>query len=438
MTRALVRRRARRPGRAGTAHGGGDAAAAVHRAVVSDRGGARAARVGLAGQARAAAHAASDSPCCPNWTMPIDWLAARAADAPVNFLHLLRLVEAERAWATGRLPGRGGRLRRGAARRRRTTTPLAPGPDPRTRGPVLSRPRHRHASATQLLAQARQEYLTWGATAKVDQLDWAYPTILPTAPTPARTGRAHTRRRRTAPVEHHDRHDRPARHPRRLASPQLRDQHRRPAHPGGEVLCAMTGATGVHLLLWNDDEHGWLLPTPGGPTAPAGRRRRAASRRLVPLSVVRYVERTREPLVVSDATHDDRFARDPYFDRRRPLLAAGRADPQPRHAFAHCCCWRTGSSAARSPPTASTASCSSPDSSPSSSTTRSSTPRWSARSPNAPSSSTIANQRLEQLLQHHRPAHRPGQPAPVGGRARRRMAPRQALGPAPRHSHDRH
>ena len=29
------------------------------------------------------------------------WLAARAADAPDNFLHLLRLVEAERAWAVG-------------------------------------------------------------------------------------------------------------------------------------------------------------------------------------------------------------------------------------------------------------------------------------------------------------------------------------------------
>ena len=29
------------------------------------------------------------------------WLAARAADAPDNFLHLLRLVEAERAWAAG-------------------------------------------------------------------------------------------------------------------------------------------------------------------------------------------------------------------------------------------------------------------------------------------------------------------------------------------------
>jgi len=31
------------------------------------------------------------------------------------------------------------------------------------------------------------------------------------------------------------------------------------------------------------------------------------------MSVLRYLERTREPLVVPDATSDDRFARDPYF-----------------------------------------------------------------------------------------------------------------------------
>ena len=30
-----------------------------------------------------------------------------------------------------------------------------------------------------LLAQARQDYLAWGATAKVAQLDWAYPALRP-------------------------------------------------------------------------------------------------------------------------------------------------------------------------------------------------------------------------------------------------------------------
>jgi signal transduction histidine kinase len=79
------------------------------------------------------------------------------------------------------------------------------------------------------------------------------------------------------------------------------------------VLGAMTGATGVHLLLWSDDHQDWLLPPgPGGdgravPVSGTGHER------AVPLSVLRYVQRTGEPLVVADATRDDRFARDPYF-----------------------------------------------------------------------------------------------------------------------------
>ena len=54
----------------------------------------------LAGQARA-----TDSDECAGLLAELDqvtqWLAARAADAPDNFLHLLRLFEAERAWADG-------------------------------------------------------------------------------------------------------------------------------------------------------------------------------------------------------------------------------------------------------------------------------------------------------------------------------------------------
>src|ERR1700729_2373127 len=79
-----------------------------------------------------------------------------------------------------------------------------------------------------------------------------------------------------------------------------------------EVLGAMTGATGVHLLLWDEDRHGWLRPPPGagGGTVPVSR---TGQETAVPTSVLRYVQRTREPLVVADAVHDDRFARDPYF-----------------------------------------------------------------------------------------------------------------------------
>ena len=89
----------------------------------------------------------------------------------------------------------------------------------------------------------------------------------------------------------------------------------------------MTGATGVHLLLWSDDRQDWLLPAPGGDTVPVSG---TGHERAVPMSVLRYAQRTGEPLVVDDATRDDRFARDPYFTDAGLLLAAGRTRPQPR------------------------------------------------------------------------------------------------------------
>jgi signal transduction histidine kinase len=83
-----------------------------------------------------------------------------------------------------------------------------------------------------------------------------------------------------------------------------------------EVLSAMTGATGVRLPLWDEDRQNWLWPSPGGGSLPAhgtGPAGEAGQEDAAPMSVLRYVQRTGEPLVVADATGDDRFARDPYF-----------------------------------------------------------------------------------------------------------------------------
>jgi predicted ATPase/signal transduction histidine kinase len=236
------------------------------------------------------------------------WLAARAADAPDNFLHLLRLLEAERAWAAGDF--RAAALAFDAARHEAADR---------------QRPWHRaliaeHAArfylarslehaGHDLLAQARHEYLAWGATAKVEQLDWAYPVL-----------RTHSDATATAGGQSGDRLQRRAAVTTGTvdllgilaASQALSSEtsigrlHARVV----QVLSAMTGATAVHLLLWDEDRQDWQLPASGGGTGPVGGTGQEGA---VPMSVLRYVQRTREPLVLADAVHDDRFARDPYL-----------------------------------------------------------------------------------------------------------------------------
>ena len=269
----------------------------------------------LAGQARAAA-ADERATVLVELDATIDWLAARAADAPVNFLHLLRLVEAERAWAVGDFQAAAHAFdsaQREAFLRQR----------PWHRALILERAAKFYLAhgiervGNGLLGEARREYLDWGATAKVRQLDWAYPTL-----------QAPPNDRSEPETDHPD-----GRNARRstilpatidllgiLAASQALSSEK--SIEGlearvGTVLSAMTGATDVHLLLWSGDEHGWILAAPeagGSGTAPLGG---AGRQQILPLSVVRYAERTSELLIVDDATRDDRFARDPYFVDRQ-------------------------------------------------------------------------------------------------------------------------
>jgi signal transduction histidine kinase len=212
------------------------------------------------------------------------WLAARAADAPDNFLHMLRLVEAERAWAVGDFRAAvlafDAALREAAAHRR-----------PWHRALITERAARFHFAhggeyaGYELLAQAREAYAVWGADAKVAQLDWAYPTLRPSGGVPAEARRSPVT---TGTLD--------------LlgvlsASQALSSETsiERLQARVVEVLSAMTGATGVQLLLWSDERRQWL-PGAGGP-----------------VSMLRYVQRVREPLVIDDATRDDRFAADPYL-----------------------------------------------------------------------------------------------------------------------------
>jgi diguanylate cyclase (GGDEF)-like protein len=238
-----------------------------------------------------------------------EWLAQRAADASDNFLHLLRLVEAERANAAGDFQTAA--VTFDAARRQAST---------------VRRPWHwaliceraarfalahgMQLSGAELLDAARRAYREWGATAKVSQLDWAYPTVRDVNEfrEPDAEAVAESTHRASVTSGAIDVLGILA------ASKALSSETSVNGLRGKlvEVLSTMTGATGVQLLLRNNDQ-GWLLAEPDGdagtiPLSEAGRRRRA------PLSVVRYAERTSEPLVVDDSSRDDRFARDPYFD----------------------------------------------------------------------------------------------------------------------------
>jgi signal transduction histidine kinase/energy-coupling factor transporter ATP-binding protein EcfA2 len=251
----------------------------------------------LAGQARAA-----DTPGRDDLLAELDevtqWLAARATDAPDNLVHLLRLVEAERAWAMGDF--RAALLafdaaRHEVARRRR---PWHHALITERAGRFLLAHGVAHAGHD-LLDAARRAYLDWGATAKVDQMGWAYPTLhtadvsaggWASAPATVTTGTIDLLGILSASQA--------------LSSEtSIERLHTRVV----EVLGAMTGATGVHLLQWSEERQDWLLPAPGSVGRVAGHEH------AVPMSVLRYAQRVREPLIVVDATRDDRFARDPYF-----------------------------------------------------------------------------------------------------------------------------
>ncbi|WUU94825.1 AAA family ATPase [Actinoallomurus sp. NBC_01490] len=237
------------------------------------------------------------------------WLAARTADAPANLRHLMRFVEAERAWAIGDFRVAAiafDAARREVAKRRR----------PWHQALIAERAARFHLAhgvehvGYDLLLEARREYLAWGATAKVAQLDWAYPRLRPQGETTAeRYGEVpgdDVRQRAAVPTGTLDLLGILSASQALSSETGVERLHARVVR----VLSAMTGATGVHLPLWSEDRHGWSLPAPGGGTTMLSGK---GNERAVPMSVLRYARRTGEPLVVGDATRDDRFARDPYF-----------------------------------------------------------------------------------------------------------------------------
>ena len=238
----------------------------------------------------------------------IAWLAARAADAPDNFAHLVRLLEAERAWAIGDSWAAAlafdAALREAARRQRPWHRALIT-----ERAARFSLGHGLEHIGYDLLVQARAEYAAWGATGKVAQLDWAHPGLRPGAATTSRLGHDPSAevlpQRSTVTTGTLDLLGILSASQALSSETSIERLHARVV----EVLGALTGATGVHLLLRSDDRHDWLLPTAGGAVPVSG----TGHGHALPMSVLRYTQRVRETLVVADATGDDRFARDPYL-----------------------------------------------------------------------------------------------------------------------------
>ena len=232
-----------------------------------------------------------------------DWLAERAADAPGNFLHLVQLVDAERARAVGDEWSAVGAfevaMREAQPRRRLWHRAL-----------ITERAARFHLDAglehtgRALLGDARRWYETWGATGKVRELDREHPFLRVVAESERPAGH------RTATINvSSDAIDLLAvlKASQALSSETNLDRLRLRVV---DVLSAMTGATAVRVLLWDDEVHGWFLP--GSDDEAPVSVEQAGALGVVPLSAVRYAERTRQPLIVDDMARDDRFANDLY------------------------------------------------------------------------------------------------------------------------------
>ncbi|WP_045739919.1 diguanylate cyclase [Actinoplanes rectilineatus] len=232
-----------------------------------------------------------------------DFLAARAADQPANFRHLQRFAEATRAAMLGDFGQAAAAYDEAMA-------------DAETAGPSWHRPLIVERAAlfylghgldqvgAHLLGEALRAYTTWGATAKVRALRRAHPSLsrLPATTATTSLGTGHSVSLSSADIDLIG----VVEAARALSSATSLDSLRVSVQ---QVLSRLTGATAVHLILW--DTQGWTLPPDG--TRPELPVAEAAHQGLLPLTAIRYAERTREPLLVDDVALDDRVGRDPYL-----------------------------------------------------------------------------------------------------------------------------
>jgi PAS domain S-box-containing protein len=158
------------------------------------------------------------------------------------------------------------------------------------------------------LQDARYGYLRWGADGKVRQLDEMYPRTLAEGPTPAPTSTI------GAPVEHLD-----------LATVIKVSQA-----ISGEIVLEMLIDTLMRTAIEQAGaERGLLIlsrgaeprieaeATTGGDTVVVHLRDQPVTASVLPESMLRYVLRTRESVILDDAAVQSPFAADPYLHQRQ-------------------------------------------------------------------------------------------------------------------------
>jgi diguanylate cyclase (GGDEF)-like protein len=233
------------------------------------------------------------------------WLAARATDAPLNFGHLLTLLDAERASATGEIWAAGAAFDSAMHQ-------AAQRPRPWHRAFITERAGLFHlalgmdASARPLLESARALYEAWGAVGKVQQMVAEHGFL--------RTGsllREGGTRNPSTIIPGHAVDVAAVLRASQVLSSQTSLQAITTELT--KVLSAIAGATSIDLLVQTEDDKTWDL---AGKHKESGERMsltEAARSGLIPLSPVRYAERTGERLVLEDALRDERFASDPCW-----------------------------------------------------------------------------------------------------------------------------
>jgi diguanylate cyclase (GGDEF)-like protein len=239
-----------------------------------------------------------------------DFLAERATDQPANFRHLHHLAEAERAWATGDFAAAATAFDAAVGDVSGAGRPPHAALIAERAGLFFLAYRMEHV-AQHLLAEACRGYARWGAHGKVRQMHQQHPflaSVLAAARTNA-SGPTTLSNSQSVNVST-ETIDLMAvlEAARALNSETSLDRLRVRVQ---QVLSEMTGATAVHVVLWDDQTDGWILPADTGHEALS--LPEAARQGLLPLTALRYAERTREPMLVDDTSRDDRVARDPYL-----------------------------------------------------------------------------------------------------------------------------